>query len=178
MSKYGLISGLTALCLFVSGPVSAATMTGTKYVVRMLNANTAGGGGLATNTSGTYALLTSVGQLGAQASSGSKYSINSGIINSLRPATATLDFAYAYPNPFKKKLGHTIITFTKLTYEASIKIYTISGEHVCTINKSSGVDNVSWDVRNDQGQALASGLYIYLIESGSLKKTGKLIIIK
>ncbi|MDD4003959.1 MAG: T9SS type A sorting domain-containing protein [Elusimicrobiaceae bacterium] len=167
MSKYAFTLAWLCAGLLCAEPVYA-DMAGTKYSVSMLNSNAGGGGVLYTDSSGRLTLLLSVGQLGVQSAGGAKYSVNSGIINSLRPATATLDFSYAYPNPFKKRLGHTVVTFTKLTYDAVIKIYTVSGELVKTIRKSSSVDNIAWDVRNDDGQNVASGLYIYLIESGGL----------
>ncbi|MFA6583636.1 MAG: T9SS type A sorting domain-containing protein [Elusimicrobiaceae bacterium] len=172
-----LVTTIVAPALFAcvcAGPSFA--MAGTKYSVRML---TQSSGGSATSLTGrTYSVLGSLGQMGAQNSSGAKYSLNSGIINSLQPAMATLDYAYAFPNPFKKKLGHTTITFTKLTYEVSIKIFTVSGELIKTLGKSNSIDSIIWDARTESGQYAASGLYIYLIESGGMRKTGKLIIIR
>ena len=129
-------------------------------------------------TSYDTAVFGSIGQIGTGNISGGVYSVTSGVMSSLLPAALTLDNAYAYPNPYRPSKGHTNITFTKLTQTASIKIYTVSGERVRTIEKDSNNDAISWDVLNDGGQKIASGLYIYIITSGSMSKSGKLIVIK
>lgn len=120
----------------------------------------------------------SIGQIGTGSVSGGGYSITAGVISSLQPAALSLDNAYAYPNPYRPSKGHSKITFTKLTTAASIKIYTVSGELVRTVEKDSTNDAISWDVLNESGQKIASGLYIYIITSGSMSKSGKLIVIK
>jgi hypothetical protein len=61
--------------------------------------------------------------------------------------------------------------------DAEIKIYTITGEWVRTLNATGG--SVGWDLANDGGQDVASGYYIYLIEAkAGEKKHGKIAIVR
>ena len=83
---------------------------------------------------------------------------------------------YAYPVPFKPNTDptHTSIKFTGLASRATIKIYTITGELVKTIQETDGDGfNDTWDAHE-----AASGMYIYRIDNGSEIKTGQLLIIK
>lgn len=85
---------------------------------------------------------------------------------------------YAYPVPFKLGSGHKNITFTNLPDQGSIRIYSSQGELVRKINFSitSGSSSLVWDVKNDHGEELASDIYLYVIESLTAKKTGKIIV--
>lgn len=82
-----------------------------------------------------------------------------------------------YPNPFKPHLGHTEIYFKGLTAKTTIKIYNIAGELVRKIENVDG--ETRWDARNNSGNKVASGVYIYIItnDKGN-KKIGKLAVIK
>lgn len=89
-----------------------------------------------------------------------------------------VDGVYAYPVPFKADISDNI-SFVNLPEEGKIDIYTISGEKVREIE--IGEDDMgilNWDVRSDDGQDLASGVYIYLVESEEESKAEKLIIIR
>ncbi len=100
-------------------------------------------------------------------------------IFSLHGVGATdLSDAYAYPVPFIPSRGHTDITFTEISPLCTIKIYTLNGELVRTIEHTSGITSHPWDATNDRGDRLASGVYLYLIENDRNKKKGKLIIIR
>jgi hypothetical protein len=89
-----------------------------------------------------------------------------------------LSSAFAFPNPFKPSSGHTTVTFTNLASQCTIKIFTLSGDLVKTIQETDGDGQNTWDVKNDAGEALTSGLYLYLIKSSDDAKMGKLVIIK
>jgi len=89
-----------------------------------------------------------------------------------------LSDAYAYPVPFIPSRGDTDITFTNISPLCTIKIYTLNGELVRTIEHTSGATSYSWDVTNDRGDRLGSGVCLYLIKNNQSKKKGKLIIIR
>jgi len=100
-------------------------------------------------------------------------------IFSLHGVGATdLSSAYAFPVPFIPSRGDNDITFTDISPLCTIKIYTLNGELVGTIEHTSGSTIHSWDVTNDRGDRLASGVYLYLIKNDKDKKKGKLIIIR
>ncbi|MBP7651774.1 VCBS repeat-containing protein [Candidatus Dependentiae bacterium] len=88
-----------------------------------------------------------------------------------------------YPNPFVPNDNDLLngtpvsgISFANLPADAQIEIYTIAGGKVFsqTVNTSP----FKWNVKNNDGRDVASGVYLYLIKSSSGKKTGKLAVIK
>lgn len=91
----------------------------------------------------------------------------------------SLDDAYAYPVPYRPNTdsSHKKITFTNLSREAVIKIYTINGELIKTIKEpqDDGIEDykTSWEDVN-----VGSDVYIYIIENKKNKKTGKLIVVR
>ena len=93
-------------------------------------------------------------------------------------AAGNLAEAYAFPNPFIPSKGHTTITFVNISSDSKIKIFTLTGDLVKTISAAGGTGQVSWDVKNEQGENLASGLYYYIIESSQDAKKGKLVIVR
>ena len=91
--------------------------------------------------------------------------------------TEDLSQVKAYPNPYKGNSFSGII-FNFLTEGSKIKIYTLSGQLVKEIDVGAE-GRVFWDVKNEDGKEIASGIYIYVIvdEKGN-KKSGKIAIIK
>ena len=99
--------------------------------------------------------------------------------------------AMNYPNPFKPaKENYTTIYFTtkRAVADKSIGIYNLAGELVLDVEGSSiymdkwyddgYVYKYDWDGRNDYGERVASGIYIYVVNADGNKKAGKLAIIK
>ncbi len=95
-----------------------------------------------------------------------------------------------YPNPFKAK---TTISY-QLTTNGSVNlsIYNIAGQLVKTlINNPSPnalgegrvgsvpkMGTVAWDGRDDNGRAVANGVYVYRIVSGDFSATKKMMMIR
>ncbi|MBI5596961.1 MAG: T9SS type A sorting domain-containing protein [Elusimicrobia bacterium] len=164
-----------AVCL--SGPAAAGPAGGGFHVP---NSGMTSGGGV-TATGGGYAAAGSMGGPSATKMSGGGFSLSPGIVASQRPAAEDLSAAHPYPVPFIPTQGHDKIIFTRLTARVTIRIYTLSGELVKTINKDSAVsDRMPWTpVANEQGEPLASGVYLYHIQSTDGKTaSGKLMVIK
>jgi hypothetical protein len=97
--------------------------------------------------------------------------------------TGTKDFAanledvVVYPNPFKPDMGTNVITFSNLTENAKIQIYTITGNLVFE-EKADSIE-YKWNLKNRNGNDVASGVYIYYISNDKgEKKIGKITIIK
>lgn len=96
-------------------------------------------------------------------------------------ARKDLSVAHAYPVPFRPLLGHSKITFTGLTRDAAVTIYTPTGERVRTLRKSDEGPSLDWSpIANDNGERTASGLYLYVIKdsAGEERRQGKLIIVR
>jgi hypothetical protein len=77
--------------------------------------------------------------------------------------------------------GERKIQFTHLPQECTIRILTINGYLVDTINHQGDALNGSefWDLRSKDNMDIAFGIYLYHIEAPGLgEKTGKFAIIK
>ena len=80
---------------------------------------------------------------------------------------------YIFPDPYLS--GDTEIVFTDLPASCTIEVFTLNGERVKTITEDDGDGQAVWNVRNDAGDLLGSGLYTYIIRSETEEK-GKLVI--
>jgi len=90
----------------------------------------------------------------------------------------SLSGATVAPNPWDTRL-HTgnDIRFLNLTDPATVKIFTVAGHWVRTVKASGGM--ATWDLKNDNGENVASGIYLYLITNDTDDKArGKLVIIR
>ncbi len=129
-------------------------------------------------TGGAYSLLGGTGHLGYGTIGNARYSINWGTINVLRPAQDNVDTSHAYPNPCNLRKGCDKVIFTRLTSKATLRVYTVSGELVRTIRKNDNSDSQEWDLKNENGRQVSSGLYIYFNQGGGTSKKGKLVIVR
>jgi len=83
-----------------------------------------------------------------------------------------------YPNPWRsdKHAGRNI-TFNGLTTGTDIKIFTVSGRKVAELHTDG--PSVQWDLSNDSGDKVASGIYLYVLTDGQGDKArGKVAIIR
>jgi hypothetical protein len=92
--------------------------------------------------------------------------------------SASVSEAFAFPNPFRPADGHANITFTNLATECTIKIFTLTGSAVKTLVENDGDRECVWNVKNEAGETLQSGLYIYMVKSSDDTKIGKLVVIR
>jgi len=79
---------------------------------------------------------------------------------------------YNYPNPMKTKTDFTF-TLTQAPDEVQIKIYTVAGRLIRKIKNNSANINfnkISWDGRDQDGDLIANGAYLYKI---IVRKNGK-----
>ena len=91
---------------------------------------------------------------------------------------ADLNTVRVFPNPWRTDRSAGLpITFDGLPANSTIKIFTISGQLVRSLSASTG--GIAWDLKNDSGSKVASGIYLYLITNDQNQKTrGKLAIIE
>ncbi len=87
-----------------------------------------------------------------------------------------------YPNPFNPS---TTITFTipesGQLVTAQLTIFNLLGQKVRTLLSqplTSGTYQRLWDGRDDNGNVLPTGVYIYRLEAGSIAKTQRMLLIK
>ena len=68
---------------------------------------------------------------------------------------------FAYPNPFKRNGSTDRLLFSRLPKSATINIYGENGIQVRSLAFTPDSLLWNWDLGNDQGQALAPGLYYF-----------------
>lgn len=84
----------------------------------------------------------------------------------------------AYPSPWRSDRDNGApITFDQLAGNSTIKIFTTAGHLVRSL--SANTLSTTWDLNNDSGASVASGLYFYVITNDQgQKSTGKFAIIR
>ena len=84
-----------------------------------------------------------------------------------------------YPNPFNPT--------TQIKYDiaedsfVSITIYDVMGRNIRTLmnlNQTVGYHSIQWDAKNDMGEGVSAGMYIYVIQAGEFRATKKMVLLK
>jgi hypothetical protein len=85
---------------------------------------------------------------------------------------------HVFPNPWREdREPHLPIVFDQLTGHCTIKIFTLSGHWIRTLESANG--SASWDRTNSHGHLVGSGIYLYLISNDQNQNAkGKLAIIR
>ena len=101
------------------------------------------------------------------------------------PPKQNLDEILVVPNPFVIGEGFSRpgeqdrIQFVNIPNPCTIRIYTVRGDLVRTLEVGSGDGAiVSWDQVTDYGQFVESGVYIYHVEFNGNTKIGKFAIVR
>ena len=75
------------------------------------------------------------------------------------------------PNPYKGASAYEVgqftdeVRFTNLPDVATIRVFTLNGTLIKTINKQSpGVATIPWNLTTDQNLPIASGMYLIHVE--------------
>ena len=157
---------------------------GNTYVVAYLNHNDWGGKSIthdgnthevgetfiATTTSFTGSEKARVIEGGALNSFNPIYRFNTDDIvadkGNLNVAKDAMEMINVVPNPYYGNSSYEVnqldnrIKITNLPQQANISIFTVSGTLVRKIKKDDAVTSIDWDLKNDYGIPIASGLYI------------------
>ena len=84
-----------------------------------------------------------------------------------------------YPNPFnpETKIQYRLPVSQRVT----LTIYNLMGQKVATLVdevQAAGSYTLTWDGRNQRGQKVPSGLYIYKLQAGDFQAQKKMLLIK
>src|SRR5207249_2039837 len=98
--------------------------------------------------------------------------------------TQNLERVVVVPNPFRATAewdtptGHEV-HFINLPQEARIRIFTVAGDLVAELHHSDRVrDFERWDLKNDDGHDVASGIYMFRVEASSFSFQDRFIVIR
>ncbi|MFH1196743.1 MAG: hypothetical protein V1720_13660 [bacterium] len=87
--------------------------------------------------------------------------------NNTTIATERKDEISAFPNPYfagNNTTGQDYVRFTGLPVKATIRIYSLAGVFIRKYEKEEMSQYIDWDLRNEYGEMVASGIYIAYIE--------------
>jgi hypothetical protein len=104
----------------------------------------------------------------------------------------------AVPNPYRTDANYTyenggwegrasqwnendrLIKFIHLPLNCTIRVFTLAGDLVTELNNygSQTPGEISWNILSASGRALASGLYIFTVESQYGRQVGKFVLIR
>ena len=85
---------------------------------------------------------------------------------------------FAYPNPYRSDSGQDFVTIAGLTSEAKVRIMTTSGRVIRTLEETDGNGGVTWDLKDESGSQVSSGVYIFYVVGQGKKATGKLAVVR
>ncbi len=100
-------------------------------------------------------------------------------ISRFRPLPQNYDLSQNYPNPFNS--GTFVSYELPKSCRVSIEIYNVLGQKVATpVDTFSGPGyfSITYDGKNDLGEELASGVYLYVLRVGGSKIARKMTLIR
>lgn len=111
-----------------------------------------------------------------------------GVLYPRQGVQSNLDGVECIPNPYRASAeweygGERRVTFVGLPGDATIRIYTVSGALVRTLDHDDSDSDLGdlefWDLKNSDGESIAPGVYIWAVDAGEFgTKIGKVMIIK
>lgn len=107
-----------------------------------------------------------------------------GILYPVGGVTDDLMYVQVIPNPYRasadwERGGQRRVTFVGLPGEAIIRIYTAAADHVRTLtHEDPDSDQEFWDLKTEDGDEVAPGVYIWAVEAGTQTAQGRLLVIK
>ena len=101
-------------------------------------------------------------------------------------AAAPLDLenVIVVPNPYRPSADANAIEFRNLTRHATIRIYNSNGNLVKLIDRAKEGPVEHWDGRNNEGELIAPGVYVYHVEApisagrGKISSSGKFAVVR
>ena len=93
--------------------------------------------------------------------------------------TRRFELFSAYPNPFNPVVN--IKYYIPENVFVKVEIFDMLGNVITNLVgdvQKSGYKTVQWDAKNNQGQSVTAGVYLYRIEAGEFRQTKKIILLK
>ena len=84
-----------------------------------------------------------------------------------------------YPNPFNPKT--TIYYQLPKQSQVTLGIYNILGEKIITLvakNQSAGYYSVHWDSKDERGNAISNGVYLYILKANEFAQVRKMVLLR
>ncbi|GAB4373185.1 MAG: hypothetical protein Kow0042_16950 [Calditrichia bacterium] len=89
-----------------------------------------------------------------------------------------LDHLVVFPNPCDVRRTDHKITFGNLPRDCEIIIFSANGRRVVLLREEDNDGGVSWNLKNEAGEEVGSGVYIYIARYLDQEKIGKFVVIQ
>lgn len=100
-------------------------------------------------------------------------------------AASNVEAVIVVPNPYRGRErwdapGENRIQFMNVPADVRVRIFTIAGDLVRELLKTDPTSgNLDWDLKNEQGESVASGIYMYHVLSGQgYESKGHFVIVR
>ena len=91
---------------------------------------------------------------------------------------SSLQQAVIFPNPYIADYGNGFITFAHLINGTSVKIVTCQGQVIRALTDENNNGTVYWDLKDENGNDVASGVYVFFLFHSGKQRKGKLAIVR
>lgn len=91
------------------------------------------------------------------------------------PGASVAD-GFVFPNPYRPSAGHTNIKLSNLPAGAHVKIFTTTGRLLKELDADAAGQVLSWNGTDRDGRALASGVYLAVVEGTGGRRTIKFAV--
>jgi len=102
-----------------------------------------------------------------------------------RSAASNVENVIVVPNPYRGRErwdapGSNRVQFMNVPADVRVRIFTIAGDLVRELLKTDPTSgNLDWDLKNQQGESVASGIYMYHVLSGQgYESKGHFVIVR
>ena len=85
---------------------------------------------------------------------------------------------YANAPKWEVSEGEHVIQFQNVPDQCTIRIYTLAGDLVTTLENTDGSGTVEWDLLTSSRRLISSGIYLYHVESRYGERLGRFAVIK
>ncbi len=103
--------------------------------------------------------------------------LDDGTVVSLFRAVSGMRDTRVYPQP--DRADEPYLYFAPLPAgEASLTVMNMNGALIRRVKAQTELGGLRWDKRDRNGQKVASGIYIYILETSAGRKAGKLVIVR
>ncbi|MCK4461496.1 MAG: T9SS type A sorting domain-containing protein, partial [candidate division Zixibacteria bacterium] len=95
------------------------------------------------------------------------------------PLPGSFHLSQNYPNPFNQ--GTTISFYLDKSSHVELEVFNILGQKVRSLvdgYRNAGPHSEVWDGRDGGGQAVASGIYLYRLKTGTEQGTKKMVLVR
>ena len=104
-----------------------------------------------------------------------------GQVLSIEQETESIENIVIYPNPVKNSQS---VSFVNIPSNCRITVFSANGEKIKKFDDATTSEGISWNLKDEKGNALSSGIYLYRVEkldnAGNVAQThlGKFAVVK